>query len=175
MKRFRSTKIVALAGAGIATAALAAAVIATAAFAVPAAGAISTQTASGKLRLTITEQGHIVPYPPAGTFVLEGPAGRDSGASSVSPGEGRAGVQDGQSFQRVQGTDYLTGKKGDLVVKLTGISIDVGTNLSVEYGTWRIFPGLGTGTYKSWRGGGRWAASGTDRRYSIRFEGLVTP
>ena len=44
----------------------------------------------------------------------------------------------------------------------------------IEYGTWHINGNFGTGMYKHWRGGGRWAATDDERHYSIRFEGFIT-
>ena len=145
-----------------------------AAFTVPGAAAISRGAPTAKLHVVISEQGRHDPFPPKGKFVLEGRAGRDSGTTTITPGTEPARVRDGQSFTRVRATDHLTGKKGELLVQLTGISVSAGTNLFVEYGTWRILPGFGTEMYKGWRGGGRWAAVTDGPRYSLRLEGLVT-
>lgn len=154
------------------------AITAIALIAVPGATAVSGEPAAGGLRVIFSERGHILPFPTAGTFVLSGTAGSDSGTTRVTPGEGPGGIRDGQRFVTVSGTDFLTGKKGNLVIQFTGISVNAGANVFVEYGTWRIYRGLGTGMYKNWRGGGRWAATstqqGSSERYSVRWEGLVS-
>lgn len=155
------------------------AITAIAVIAVPGATAISEGSVAGRFRVIFTERGHVTPFPPAGTFVLSGAAGSDSGTTKVAPGEGPGGIRDGQRYATVTGTDFLTGKKGKLVIQFEGTTVDAGTNVSVEYGTWHIFRRFGTGMYKGWSGGGRWAAVGTEQggseRYSVRWEGLVTP
>ncbi len=147
------------------------AMAAIAAIAVPGATATSE---TKQLRVIISEKGHIEPLPPAGKFVLSGAAADDSGTSVITPGHGPERIRDGQSFATVSGTDSLTGKKGDLLIRFDGISVSAATHQDVDYGTWRIYTGFGTGMYKGWKGGGRWAAIDRGRSYVIRFEGLVT-
>jgi len=141
---------------------------------VPGATTNSEAGAAGKLRVTISEKGRVVPEPPRGTFVVGGTAGIDSGKTNVTPGEGRSGVRDGQRFRAVGGTDHLYGKKGELIIRFTGVTIDVADAADIEYGTWNIYTPFGTGMYESWRGGGRWAASSKGGRYLVRWEGLIT-
>ena len=111
--------------------------------------------------------------------MLKGVAGTDSGTGgftllAASPPR----VSDGQYFTTVKGIDALAGKKGEVTLSFVGIQVNPGGDFLVEYGTWRILAGRGTGIYKSWRGGGRWTAvlQGTARghNYSIGWEGLVT-
>lgn len=133
------------------------------------------QTSAGKLRVIISERGTFTPQPPHGTFVLGGPAGRDSGTTSLTPAPaGPERFRDGQRYVRESASDILRGKKGNLVIALNGTSVNAAENLYVEYGTWHIIGSAGTGAYAGWRGGGRWAASDDERHYSLRFEGLVT-
>jgi hypothetical protein len=140
---------------------------------VPSAAAHLGAAEAGKLRLTVSEKGHVMPFPPAGTFVLAGTAGADSGKSSVTPREVRSGARDGQSFKVVQGTNAFYGRKGDLFIRFSGVAIDLATDTDVEYGTWSIYRALGTGMYEGWQGGGRWASSSKDGRYLVRWEGLI--
>ena len=139
-----------------------------------ASGLASEGTGASKVRVIISERGRSEPLPARGTFVLEGAAGRDSGTTTISPGNGPRGVRDGQSFQRVSATETLSGKQGELPLAFAGVRVAVGGVDDILYGTWRVVGGFGTGMYKNWKGGGRWAATETGNRYSIRFEGLVT-
>ena len=150
-----------------------AAILATAVSAA-ASGVASEGTAASKARVIISEQGRSEPLPARGTFVLEGAAGRDSGTTRISPANSPRGLRDGQSFQRVSATENLSGKHGALTLAWTGVRVDAGGGVDILYGTWRIVGGFGTGVYKSWTGGGRWAATENGNRYTIRFEGLVT-
>jgi hypothetical protein len=135
--------------------------------------AVSGSTA-GKLRLVISETGHFGSKPPGGTFVLSGTAGADSGKSAVRPRVVRLGVRDGQSYKVVAGTNALTGEKGDLVIRFTGVAVDVAEANDVEYGTWTIDTAQGTGAYGGWRGRGRWASTAKGARYTVRWSGLIT-
>ena len=139
-----------------------------------ASGLASEGTAASKVRVIIAEQGRPEPVPPRGKFVLEGAAGRDSGASVISVGPGPRGVRDGQSFQPVSATETLSGKQGELTLAWNSVRVDAGGGVEILYGTWRILGGYGSGMYKNWTGGGRMAATENGNRYTIRFEGLVT-
>ena len=141
--------------------------------AVAGATADSGAASTARLRVMISEKGRERPVP-AGTFVLTGAAGLDSGRTSVTPAIEKVGVRDGQSFKVVHGTDHLTGKKGELIVRFTGVTVDVADATDVEYGKWSIYTPFATGMYEGWRGGGRWASTSKDGRYVVRWEGLVT-
>ena len=149
------------------------ALFATAATVVLVAAPTVPGATAGKLRVIISEKGRVPP--PAGAFVLSGPAGSDSGRTAVTPGPGPIRVRDGQSFRPVRGTDHLYGKKGELMIRFTGVSIDIADATDVEYGTWSVYTPFATGTYEGWRGGGRWASSSKGGRYVVRWEGLITP
>jgi hypothetical protein len=140
---------------------------------VPGATATKGETAA-KLRVIISEKGHVLPFPPAGTFVLGGTAGSDVGKTNVTPREVRSGVRDGESFKVVQGTNTLYGKKGNLTFRFSGVAIDVADGADIEYGTWSVNTPVATGMYEGWRGGGRWASSGSGPRYVVRWKGLIT-
>ena len=148
--------------------------------AVPAAGGnLSTGAGSApKLRVIITDVGREPPIPSRGRFALEGAAAKDSGTSSVTPGEGPTRIVNGQSLQSVSGTDFLTGKRGKLVLSFSGVSASAGSNVDIVYGSWHVVPGAADGIYKTWKGGGNWADSETVingvNHYSVRFEGLIT-
>jgi hypothetical protein len=138
-----------------------------------ASPAVSGATAE-KLRLVISETGHFGANPPAGTFVLSGTTRADSGKTAVTPRVVHAGVRDGQSYKVVAGANTFTGKKGGLVIRFTGVAVDVAEANDVEYGTWTIDTARGTGAYEGWRGGGRWASTAKGARYTVRWSGLVT-
>jgi hypothetical protein len=144
-----------------------------AAVGVVATPAVSGSTA-GKLRLVISEAGHFGANPPAGTFLLSGTVGADSGKTAVTPRVVRSGVRDGQSYKVVAGANTFTGKKGGLVIRFTGVAVDVAEATDVEYGLWTIDAAHGTGAYEGWRGGGRWASTAKGARYTVRWSGLVT-
>lgn len=128
--------------------------------------------AAQQVRITISEKGKAPPF--TGTFALVGKAGADSGRTAVTVGPGRAGIRNGQSFHRVSGTDHFYGKKGEFLIRFTGVAVDVAEATDVEYGTWSVYTQFGTGVYEGWRGGGRWASSSTEGRYVVRWEGLIT-
>ena len=137
-------------------------------------GTAGRAPAAAKLRVIISEKGRF-PVPGGGTFVLSGPAGSDSGRTAVTPGPGPDRIRDGQSFHVVKGTDHLYGKRGELMIRFTGVSIDIADEADVEYGTWSIYTAFSTGAYEGWRGGGRWASSSKGGLYVVRWEGLITP
>ena len=134
-----------------------------------ALGSITTSgapaTNAGKFRVVITESGSV--YPLGGTFVLTDPAGNDSGTSVIGVNIGPALFRDGQSYEIHSGKDSLIGKKGGLTLSFSGVSVNAGTYLYIEYGTWHIT--AASGVYKGWKGSGRWA--GTDNKRSTAFNG----
>ena len=100
----------------------------------------------------------------------------DSGTSIVRPNQqGVLRIVDGQTQVPVSGQNNLTSSKGSLSFSLTGVSIAIRTTkgaFGVEYGTWKITSG--SGTYKGWTGGGRWAnASTADGAQYIDWAGSV--
>ena len=103
----------------------------------------------------------------------------DSGTSIIRPNQqGSLRTVDGQTQVPVSGQNNLTSTKGTLSFSLTGVSIAI-RNLDptkgafgVEYGTWKITSG--SGIYKGWTGGGRWAnASTSDGAQYIDWAGSV--
>jgi hypothetical protein len=101
----------------------------------------------------------------------------DSGATDIIPHEGAAKTVAGQQQTPVFGYDNLTTKKGTLSLVFRGVSIVV-NNLDPtkdpffnESGTWQIQ--RGTGMYKGWKGGGRWADVGTPSANYIEWDGVV--
>jgi hypothetical protein len=138
--------------------------------------AVSGATASdaSKARVVISEHGAVYP---AGTFVLKGAAGSDIGTNDVRTFEGPLRVLDGQYLYTAHGTDTLRGKKGSIKLSWVGTHVDAG-GVFIEYGTWHILPGTGTGMYKGWSGGGRYAATlkaqASAFSFTIQREGLVT-
>lgn len=72
----------------------------------------------------------------------------------------------------------LTGKRGTLVLVFRGVSITVNNvdptkeASGIEYGTWQIT--AGSGFYKGWKGGGRWATSYSPSANNIEWDGYVT-
>src|SRR5882672_2199785 len=93
----------------------------------------------------------------------------DSGKDMITPIGGNAVIRDGQAQVPVSGSDVLTGKKGTLYIHFDGVLIDVATSRYAEYGTWKIEQFAAAGVYKSWKGGGRWAAVGVNNHYSIEW------
>jgi hypothetical protein len=111
-------------------------------------------------------------------LLLDG-ALKDSGISIVRPNQqGALRILDGQTQVPVSGQNNLTSPKGTLSFSLTGVSIAI-RNLDptkgafgIEYGTWKITSG--SGIYKGWTGGGRWAnASTPDGAQYIDWAGSV--
>jgi hypothetical protein len=100
-----------------------------------------------------------------------------SGATDIIPNESAVKTVDGQQQTPVFGYDNLTTKKGTLSLLFRGVSIAV-NNLDPtkdpsynEYGTWQIQ--RGSGIYKGWKGGGRWANVGTPSANNIEWDGFV--
>jgi hypothetical protein len=114
----------------------------------------SDQTHSGKFRLEIS-----------GLL-------KDSGTSRVSPNVGAAQIVGGQLQYPVTGYDNLKTKNGTLSFSFVGISILVNGKFSNEYGSWKAQGG--SGIYKGWKGGGRWADVGTPSADNIEWDGLIT-
>lgn len=104
---------------------------------------------------------------------------KDSGTSIVRPNQqGVLRIVDGQTQVPVSAQNNLTSAKGTLSFSLTGVSIAIRnvdpTNgaFGIEYGTWKITSG--SGSYKGWTGGGRWAnASTPDGAQYIDWAGSV--
>jgi hypothetical protein len=102
----------------------------------------------------------------------------DSGTTSIHPNNGQAKIVDGQTQYPIYAFDVLTSKKGTLSFNIRGIDIPVnnidGTKRASdnESGTWKIT--RGTGIYKGWSGGGRWASVGTASGNTIEWVGHVT-
>jgi len=91
---------------------------------------------------------------------------KDSGTSVIRPNQqGALRTVDGQTQVPVSGQSNLTSPKGTLSFSLTGVSIEIPNidptkrAFGVEYGTWKITSG--SGIYKGWTGGGRWANAST--------------
>jgi hypothetical protein len=97
---------------------------------------------------------------------------KDSGTSLVSPTVGASDTVDGQLQYALTGEDNLKTKTGTLSFSFTGITILVNGKFSNEYGSWKIQGG--TGSYKGWKGGGRWADVGTPSADNIEWDGFVT-
>ena len=98
----------------------------------------------------------------------------DAGKELITPYGGSTVIRDGQTQMPVSGSDVLTGKKGTLYIHFDGVLIDVTPTRYAEYGTWKLEPFGTAGVYKSWKGGGRWAAVGINNHYDIEWDGLVT-
>ena len=110
------------------------------------------------------------------TLLLNGVI-QDSGTTDIVPNEGAAKTIDGQQQTPVFGYDNLTTKKGTLSLTFRGVSIAV-NNLDptkepfyTDYGTWQIQ--RGSGIYKGWKGGGRWANVSTPSAQNIEWDGFV--
>ncbi|MGZ4315486.1 MAG: hypothetical protein ACXVRK_07340 [Gaiellaceae bacterium] len=105
---------------------------------------------------------------------------KDSGTSVIRPNQqGALRIVGGQTQVPVSGQNNLTSSKGTLSFSLTGVSISIPNvdatkrAFGVEYGTWKITSG--SGIYKGWKGGGRWAnASTPDGAQYIDWAGSVT-
>jgi hypothetical protein len=105
----------------------------------------------------------------------------DSGKTSITligVAAGQAKTVGGQQQEPVAGNDNLTGKKGTLSIAFRGVSIPVNLNPNTgnafyaEFGTWKV--AHGTGMYKGWKGGGRWADSGNPTIDNIEWDGSIT-
>jgi hypothetical protein len=103
---------------------------------------------------------------------------QDSGATDIIPNESAVKTVDGQQQTPVFGYDNLTTKKGTLSLVFHGVSIAVNSldptkePFYNEYGTWQIQ--RGSGIYKGWKGGGRWANVATPSANNIEWDGFVT-
>ena len=111
------------------------------------------------------------------TLLLNGVI-QGSGTTDIVPNELAVKTIDGQQQTPVFGYDNLTTKKGTLSLAFRGVSIAV-SNLDPtkeafynEYGTWQIQ--RGSGIYKGWKGGGRWANVSTPSTQNIEWDGFVT-
>ena len=101
----------------------------------------------------------------------------DSGGSSIRPLEGNSKTLGGQNQTPISGTNTLTGKKGTLTITFQGLTVPVNVYplanpYSIEYGTWKVTGG--TGSYKGWKGNGRWADAATPAVDTIEWIGSVT-
>jgi hypothetical protein len=101
----------------------------------------------------------------------------DSGTTVIRGNEGTAKTVGGQPQTPVVGNDNLTTKKGTLSLAFRGVSIAVSVDPAKapfynEYGSWKISGG--SGIYKGWKGGGRWALVGTPTANNIEWDGVVT-
>ena len=103
-----------------------------------------------------------------------------SGAALIFPNKGVPKVVDGEQQAPVTGSQRLTSKNGELLFSFSGTSITVNGKLlpsgefrgfDNERGTWKI--DHGTGIYKGWKGGGRWAGN-TDGTINSEWDGRVT-
>ena len=102
----------------------------------------------------------------------------DSGTTSIHPNNGQEKLVDGQRQNPIYAYDTLTSKKGTLSFNIRGVSVPI-TNIDPtkapsynESGTWKI--SKGTGTYKGWTGGGRWASVGNASGNTNEWDGYVT-
>ena len=110
-----------------------------------------------------------------GPFVLAlNGVNQDTGTTSIGPIHEPERTVDGQQQARVTGTTTLTGKKGILSLSFRGVSVNVRNFDStkfpsyMEYGTWKIAGG--SGIYKGWKGGGRYAVASNN----VEWDGYVT-
>ena len=109
-------------------------------------------------------------------LVLDGVI-EDSGTTVLRPNEGTAKTVGGQQQTPVFGNNNLTTKKGTLSLSFRGVSITVSIDPAHdpfynEYGTWQISGG--SGIYKGWKGGGRWALVGTPSANNIEWDRYIT-
>jgi hypothetical protein len=139
-----------------------------------------TQAVAAKSQVTILSRAkERADHTFGGPFVLAVKGvNQDAGASSIGPHltERTVGGQQGWS---VTGNNTLTGKKGVLSISFRGVNITVHNVDStkfpseVEYGTWKVIGG--TGMYKGWKGGGRYASPSTPGvAQNIEWNGSVT-
>jgi hypothetical protein len=92
----------------------------------------------------------------------------ESGTSSRRPVRYRGG----QRYEIHGGVDTMHTKKGELTLTFTGPSVNAGSSLYIEYGTWHISGA--SGIYKGWKGGGYWGGTDDEQTYHIQWEGLIT-
>src|SRR5262249_14437264 len=122
-------------------------------------------------RIAIVELGNAHPTTGSGVFTFNGRfkllidnVAKDTGTTVISPHVGAQKVVGGQTVAPVSGYDNLTSKQGTLSIAFRGVTITVAPlagsdSFYNEYGTWKI--NGGSGIYKGWKGGGRWALVGT--------------
>jgi hypothetical protein len=128
------------------------------------------ERASGVMSADKTFKGHFV-------LALMG-LPKDSGTTAIHPNQGAAKIVDGQQQTAVVGNDVLTSKKGSLDISFRGTDITINNFVptrgasDLEFGTWQIVDG--SGIYKGWKGGGRWANVGTTTVNNIEWDGYVT-
>lgn len=137
---------------------------------------------SGRARLQIHERNKEVGNGHYGQFRLvlaDVPV--DSGKTSITligQAAGQEKTVGGEPQEPVAGNDNLVGKKGTLSIAFRGISIPVNLDASTgaafyaEFGTWTV--AAGTGKYKGWKGGGRWADSGTPAIDNLEWDGYIS-
>ena len=144
---------------------------------------LETQGAAKKSRISIrslvnAHQSSDGTYKGRFVLILDG-ANEDSGTNFIRPGNGPLKTVGGQDQEPIfAARSYLTGKKGTLGILFRGVSITV-NNIDpakeasgIEYGTWHIT--AGTGIYKGWKGGGRWATSFSPSANHVEWDGYVT-
>src|SRR5690348_4753138 len=112
------------------------------------------------------------------TVTLNG-VNEDSGTAFIDPQVGPDKNVGGLVQEQVSANVSLRSKKGILSFSVRGVALVVHNisptkfPLSDEYGTWQI--NEGTGIYKGWKGGGRYAvASTTPRVNDVEWGGYVT-
>ncbi len=161
-------------------AAVGAGAVAALAFASVAIGAADTRATTTLISIQDRVSGRMTNGTFNGRFrlLLDGVL-RDSGTSIVRPNQqGALRIVGGQTQVPVSGQNNLTSTKGTLSFSLTGVSIAIRNPdptkgaFGIEYGTWKITSG--SGIYKGWTGGGRWAnASTSDGAQYIDWAGSV--
>jgi hypothetical protein len=117
--------------------------------------------ARSKTHIEIRERGSMTTF--RGTFVLELNYLNvfDRGTTQLGPVAGHTPNNvSGQEQRPIHGTDMFTGKKGTLSIKWRSVEIEIDRTspieVTIQYGTWQVTSG--TGAYKNWKGGGRFAA-----------------
>jgi hypothetical protein len=110
------------------------------------------------------------------SLVLDGVI-EDAGSTVIRGNEGAVKTVAGQPQTPIFGVDNLTTKKGTLSLSFRGVSITVIVDPAKdpfynESGSWKISGG--SGAYKGWKGGGRWALVGTPTANNIEWDGVVT-
>jgi hypothetical protein len=146
-----------------------------------ASNGAKNQKAAGRSLIAITERGSAQQssdhtYKGRFSLLLNGVI-EDSGTTVITPDLGTAKTVGGQKQAPVFGYDNLTTKKGTLSFFFRGVSIVVMNfdrgkdSFETEFGTWQIR--RGTGIYKGWKGGGRWANVATPSANNIEWDGFV--
>jgi hypothetical protein len=127
-------------------------------------------TSAGKFRVVIEESGSVSSF--QGRFVLYARASTDSGTSALQVQISPVRYRGGQRYEIHSGVDTMHGKKGGLKLSFSGPSVNAGSSLYIEYGTWRV--SSASGIYKGWKGGGNWGGTDNEQSYHLQWEGLVT-